>query len=105
MPERHQRAHEPAGRQAERLADGLADVPPDPRDCGCEVEHRRRDEEPFRDARGKAHDWRRELFVALQKRQNADGSFVNKGDKTYGEADPNLATAFALLSLSYTTKK
>jgi squalene-hopene/tetraprenyl-beta-curcumene cyclase len=62
-------------------------------------------EEPFRDAKGKAHDWRKELFEALRKRQNADGSFVNKGDKTYGEADPNLATAFALLSLSYTTKK
>ncbi len=59
-------------------------------------------EEPFKDAKGKPHDWRKELFEAIQKRQLPNGSFLNKGDKTYGEMDPNLATAFALLSLSYT---
>jgi hypothetical protein len=62
-------------------------------------------EEDFKDAKGKSHDWRRELFDALKKRQNKDGSFVNKGDKAFGEADANLATAFALLSLSYTKAK
>jgi squalene-hopene/tetraprenyl-beta-curcumene cyclase len=62
-------------------------------------------EEPFKDSTGKLHDWRKELFEALQKRQQPNGSFVNKGDKTYGEQDPNLATAFALLSLSYTRGK
>ena len=63
-------------------------------------------EDPFVDAAGKKHDWRKELFEALKKRQNADdGSFVNPGDRAFGEADPNLATAFALLSLSYTTAK
>jgi squalene-hopene/tetraprenyl-beta-curcumene cyclase len=55
----------------------------------------------FEDARGVKHDWRRELFQALRKRQREDGSFVNAGDKTFGEADPSLATAFALLTLSY----
>jgi prenyltransferase beta subunit len=56
----------------------------------------------FTDVKGTAHDWRRELFEALRKRQQPDGSFVNAGDRAFGEADPNLATAFALLTLSYT---
>jgi squalene-hopene/tetraprenyl-beta-curcumene cyclase len=55
----------------------------------------------FEDAKGVKHDWRRELFEALRKRQRPDGSFANAGDRTFGEADPNLATAFALLTLSY----
>jgi squalene-hopene/tetraprenyl-beta-curcumene cyclase len=58
-------------------------------------------EEPFADAKGTKHYWKRELFDALAKRQQADGSWRNAGDKTFGEGDPNLATAFALLSLSY----
>ncbi len=57
----------------------------------------------FEDARGAAHPWRFELFGAIQKRQKADGSFVNAGDRAFGEADPNIATAFALLALHYTT--
>jgi squalene-hopene/tetraprenyl-beta-curcumene cyclase len=55
----------------------------------------------FEDAKGVSHDWRQELFESLKKRQRPDGSFVNAGDQTFGEADPNLATAFALLTLSY----
>ena len=39
------------------------------------------------------------------KRQRKDGSFLNEKDKQFGEFDPNLATAFALLSLSYTKAK
>ncbi len=58
-------------------------------------------ENRFEDAKGVKHDWRSELFEALRKRQRPDGSFINSGDRTFGEADPNLATAFALLSLSY----
>jgi squalene-hopene/tetraprenyl-beta-curcumene cyclase len=58
-------------------------------------------EDRFEDARGQKHDWRRELFEELKKRQRPDGSFLNKGDRAFGEADPNLATAFALLTLSY----
>jgi squalene-hopene/tetraprenyl-beta-curcumene cyclase len=57
----------------------------------------------FEDAKGTKHDWRRELFAAIKKRQQENGSFINKGDRQFGEADPNLATAFALLALSYTT--
>jgi squalene-hopene/tetraprenyl-beta-curcumene cyclase len=59
-------------------------------------------EDQFADAKGKKHDWRRELFEAIKKRQQEEGNFINKGDKAFGEADPNLATAFALLAISYT---
>jgi hypothetical protein len=58
-------------------------------------------EEPFADAAGKKHYWKRELFEALAKRQQQDGSWHNEGDKAFGETDPNLATAFAVLSVSY----
>jgi squalene-hopene/tetraprenyl-beta-curcumene cyclase len=59
-------------------------------------------EDPFVDAGGKKHAWRMELFEALRSRQQPDGSWVNKqGGRQFGEGDPNLATAFALLSLSY----
>lgn len=61
-------------------------------------------EDTFEDAKGTKHDWKLELFEAIKKLQRADGSFVNAGDRTFGEADPNLATAFAILSLSYTKK-
>ena len=59
-------------------------------------------EDRFEDAKGQKHDWRRELFEAIKKRQQDNGSFINKGDRQFGEADPNLATGFALLALSYT---
>jgi hypothetical protein len=58
-------------------------------------------EDRFEDAKGTKHDWRRELFEMLKKRQRDDGSFINKTDRQFGEADPNLATGFALLALSY----
>jgi squalene cyclase len=58
-------------------------------------------EDPFVDAKGKQHYWRMELFNALRSRQRPDGSWANKGDRAFGEGDPNLATAFAVLSLSY----
>jgi squalene-hopene/tetraprenyl-beta-curcumene cyclase len=58
-------------------------------------------EDPFVDAAGQKHYWRRELFDALKSRQSADGSWHNKGDKMFGEANPDLATAFAVLTLHY----
>lgn len=58
-------------------------------------------EDSLVDASGKKHEWRRELFEALKKRQGPDGAWINKGDKQYGESDANLATAFAILTLSY----
>lgn len=58
-------------------------------------------EDPFTDAAGKKHAWQRELFDTLQTRQRADGSWRNETDRMFGESDPNLSTAFALLTLSY----
>jgi squalene-hopene/tetraprenyl-beta-curcumene cyclase len=58
-------------------------------------------EDPFVDADGKKHDWRRELFEELKKRQQPNGSWVNDKDRAFGEGNPDLATAFALLALSY----
>jgi len=53
-------------------------------------------EDEFKDSKGTAHDWRKELYEALKKKQRDDGSFINKDDTVFGEGDPNLATAFAL---------
>jgi hypothetical protein len=57
-------------------------------------------EDPFADAAGKKHNWRRDLFEALKKRQKADGSWSNP-DKAFFENNPDLATAYAVLTLSY----
>jgi squalene-hopene/tetraprenyl-beta-curcumene cyclase len=54
----------------------------------------------FVDASKKKHDWRRELFEALKKRQRPDGSWSNN-NKEFQENTPELATAFAVLTLSY----
>jgi squalene-hopene/tetraprenyl-beta-curcumene cyclase len=61
-------------------------------------------EEPFIDAKGVKHDWRQELFDELKKRQKPDGSWANS-NTAFLEGVPELATAFALLSLSYCKKK
>jgi squalene-hopene/tetraprenyl-beta-curcumene cyclase len=61
-------------------------------------------EDQFADAKGTKHDWRKELFETLKAKQAADGSWANKNGQ-FLENTPELATAFALLSLSYTTKK
>lgn len=52
---------------------------------------------------GTKHPWRKELFEALKKRQRDNGSWVNTGE-TFGENVPDLATSFAVLSLSYCKK-
>jgi squalene-hopene/tetraprenyl-beta-curcumene cyclase len=61
-------------------------------------------EEPFVDAKGAEHDWRQELFDELKRKQKADGSWKND-NPAFLEGVPQLATAFALLSLSYCKKK
>lgn len=58
-------------------------------------------ENPFLDSEGKKHNWKSALVSTLQKKQLENGSWINKGDRTFGEGDPSLATAFALISLSY----
>ncbi|MCI0704161.1 MAG: terpene cyclase/mutase family protein [Planctomycetia bacterium] len=61
-------------------------------------------EDIFEDAKKVKHDWRQELFDELKKRQKADGSWVNS-NPAFLEKAPELATAFAVLALSYTKKK
>jgi hypothetical protein len=52
------------------------------------------------DSKGVEHDWRRELTEEFARRQQSNGSWVNT-DTKWMEGDPGLATAFALLALSY----
>jgi squalene-hopene/tetraprenyl-beta-curcumene cyclase len=52
------------------------------------------------DAAGVKHDWRSELVTELAKRQQPNGSWINSNSR-WMEGDPNLATGFALLTLSY----
>lgn len=61
-------------------------------------------EDPFVDAKGEKHDWRGDLFVELKKRQKADGVWAN-ANGAFLENQPELATAFALLALSYCKPK
>ena len=61
-------------------------------------------EESFADSQGKKHDWRQELFDTLKKQQTADGGWANK-NAAFLENTPELATAYAILALSYTVKK
>jgi squalene-hopene/tetraprenyl-beta-curcumene cyclase len=58
-------------------------------------------ESEFADKDGKKHNWRQELFDALKKRQRPDGSWANE-NPAFLENNPDLATAYALLALSYT---
>jgi len=58
-------------------------------------------QDKFTDVSGNTHDWRAELTAALAKRQNEDGSWVNKADR-FMEGDPNLVTAYCLLALAAT---
>jgi squalene-hopene/tetraprenyl-beta-curcumene cyclase len=52
------------------------------------------------DSNGLEHDWKADLIEELGKRQNEDGSWSNENRRWF-ENDKNLATAFALMSLSY----
>ena len=61
-------------------------------------------EDDFADAKGVKHDWRKELFEVLKAKQNPDGSWANDKSKAFLENLPELATAFAVLSLSYCKK-
>lgn len=61
-------------------------------------------EDTFTDAKGVKHDWRADLLAAIAKRQEEDGSFINKTDR-WMEGDKNLVTGYALMALSYCKKK
>ncbi len=46
------------------------------------------------------HNWRKDLVDRLAKIQKPNGSWVNRSPRWY-EGDPNLATAYCLMALSY----
>jgi squalene-hopene/tetraprenyl-beta-curcumene cyclase len=54
----------------------------------------------FEDAQGVSHDWREELACTIVDRQQPNGSWVNSNAR-WMESEPSLATAYALLALSY----
>jgi squalene-hopene/tetraprenyl-beta-curcumene cyclase len=58
----------------------------------------------FEDAQGQQHDWRKELAEHLFSCQQENGSWVNSAPRWY-EGDPNLATAYSLIALSYCEPK
>ena len=58
----------------------------------------------FVDAKDVKHDWRQQLFDQLKKNQKDNGSWAN-ANGAFLENMPELATAFALLALSYCKKK
>ncbi len=57
-------------------------------------------ESTITEADGTSHDWRAELRAKLAAEQQATGAWVNANER-WLEADPNLATAYSLLALSY----
>lgn len=61
-------------------------------------------DEEFTDAKGVKHPWKKELYESLKKQQKEDGSWANT-NSAFLEGSPELATAFAVLSLSYTSAK
>ncbi len=55
-------------------------------------------EEQITVSEGVQHDWANDLIDALAKRQQDDGSWVNRADN-WMEGDPNLCTAYSLIAL------
>jgi squalene-hopene/tetraprenyl-beta-curcumene cyclase len=58
----------------------------------------------FVDAAGVKHNWRADLYAALAKRQQPDGSWSNPTDR-WMEGDPVLVTGYALMALSHCKPK
>jgi squalene-hopene/tetraprenyl-beta-curcumene cyclase len=56
------------------------------------------------DAKNARHDWRKDITLALAKRQRDDGSWVNEAD-TWMEGNPLLVSGYALMTLSHTKPK
>jgi squalene-hopene/tetraprenyl-beta-curcumene cyclase len=53
----------------------------------------------LKDAEGNVHNWRMELTLHLLSLQKKNGSWVN-AEKKWMEGDPNMATAYSLLTLA-----
>ena len=61
-------------------------------------------DDEFTDDKGTKHDWRTDLFRALQKRQKEDGSWANPNDR-WMEGDPTIVTGYVLMTLSHVKPK
>jgi squalene-hopene/tetraprenyl-beta-curcumene cyclase len=61
-------------------------------------------QDEFVDNTGKSHNWRADVANHLIASQKEDGSWVNKAPR-WLEGDPNLATGYGLLVLSYVQQK
>jgi hypothetical protein len=61
-------------------------------------------EDSFVDVKNIKHDWRQDLYAELKKRQQASGAWAN-ANSAFQENSPELATAFALLAVSYCRPK
>jgi squalene-hopene/tetraprenyl-beta-curcumene cyclase len=61
-------------------------------------------DDEFTDANGVKHDWRTDLFRAIEKRQKADGSWTNETDR-WMEGDPTLVSGYVLMALSHVRPK
>jgi squalene-hopene/tetraprenyl-beta-curcumene cyclase len=55
-------------------------------------------EDEITDAAGRPHRWREELCLRLERRQRADGSFVNPADR-WLEGNAYLVTAYSVLAI------
>lgn len=62
------------------------------------------DLDTIKDAQGKAHDWRKEMADHLIATQQGNGAWLNKNER-WMEGNPDLATAYALISLKYCEAK
>ncbi len=61
-------------------------------------------DDTFEDDKGTKHDWRTDLFRAIEKRQKADGSWANETDR-WMEGDPALVSGYVLMALSHCKPK
>ena len=61
-------------------------------------------EDEFADDKGVKHDWKTDLFRAIEKRQGKDGSWTNPTDR-WMEGDPYLVSGYMLMALGYLQPK
>ena len=61
-------------------------------------------DDEFTDDKGVKHDWRTDLFRAIEKKQSKDGTWSNPTDR-WMEGDPNVVTGYVLMALSHCKPK
>jgi squalene-hopene/tetraprenyl-beta-curcumene cyclase len=61
-------------------------------------------EDEFADDKGVKHDWKADLFRAIEKKQGKDGSWTNPTDR-WMEGDPHLVSGYMLMTLGHLQPK